>query len=272
MVRRKSPKEFWSRQYRGPGWTLAAKNLLNRSLTSYYHHELRRLLARHVRFKPGQRLIEVGCAPGGYLVLLHRWFGVRVEGIDYSREGCAQTRATLKQAGIDGEIHHADFFDKRWLHKHAGRYDHVFSKGFIEHFDDVETVIDHHLRLLRPGGHLICIIPNLQGVNKALTTKKVLDIHNLAIMSPQAMRTLFKGKGRILFCDYTGGPFNLGAFCYENRLLETARRALYAAQRLTCDQALKLIATTGARPRWAASSPSIMLICRRGRSAKRPGA
>lgn len=261
MVGRKSTEEFWSSQYRGGSLILRLKGFLR--AVPYYHFELRRLLRESVPFSEGKRLIEIGCAPGGYLVLLNKWFGVEVAGVEYSEPGCRQTERTFVQAGIEGEVIHADFFDAAFLKKHAARFDYVFSKGFIEHFDDVEGTVNAHFRLVKKGGYVICQVPNLQGLNRLLTEKRVLAIHNLGIMSLPAMRKLFRKHGRILFLGYCGGLFNWGAFRYGNKAANALRILLHLLQAFTVDQLFKLFLLVGVRLRWRYSSPSIMVVVKK---------
>ena len=259
----KSTELYWSSLYRGSSSRLKAKNSLNALLESYYAFDLRRCIAAVADLTPGQRLLEVGCAPGGFLLFFHRRFGVKVDGMDYSREGCRQTRATLAQSRIKGKIVHADFFNPEYQRRNAGRYDAVFSAGFIEHFDDIRPAVAGHFRLAKRGGFVLCTVPNLRGVNKLLTPRAILSIHNLDVMSPDVLRREFSRHGDVLWVGHSGGFFNLGAFTYRSMLLELPRFGLYLLQRLTTDPLGKLLALVGFRPSWRYSSPSILIIARK---------
>jgi len=82
------------------------------------------------------------------------------------------------------------------------------SRGFIEHFEDPSRVVDRHLELLKPGGLLIVTIPNLRGINHALTRlfhRELIPMHNLEIMSRVRFLQLFDAaKVRLLTCAYIG--------------------------------------------------------------------
>jgi SAM-dependent methyltransferase len=50
-------------------------------------------------------------------------------------------------------------------------FDLVYSSGLIEHFEDMRGVVGEHLRLLKPGGQLVLIVPNLLGLQGKLIAK-----------------------------------------------------------------------------------------------------
>jgi SAM-dependent methyltransferase len=101
-----------------------------------------------------------------------------------------------------------DFFSDECLRLYRESFDVVVSRGFIEHFEDPARVVDRHLELLKPGGLLIITIPNLRGVNHALTHlfhRELLPMHNLKIMSKVAFLELFDTtRVRPLICAHVG--------------------------------------------------------------------
>lgn len=158
---------------------------------------------------PGARVLEVGSAPGEHLVMLSRRFGLDPYGVEYSESGVRVNREVFAAAGFDPEhVIHADFFSDEFQRRHAGGFDVVLSRGFIEHFDDVEDVVRKHVNLLAEGGRLFIVVPNVRGFNHLLSWvfhKEVIAIHNLKIMEGAAFAGLFKeGELRRLFCDYYG--------------------------------------------------------------------
>ena len=48
------------------------------------------------------------------------------------------------------------------------KYDIVCSFGFVEHFEDTETVLRRHCNLVKPGGRLLITMPNFLGLNGLL--------------------------------------------------------------------------------------------------------
>ena len=185
-------------------------------LSSYDDHHLWNLIyPRHIPAR-GAAVVEIGSAPGEHLVRLHETFGLVPYGIEYSPSGVAVNRAVFAARGIDPRnVIETDFFSDECLEAHRERFDMVISRGFIEHFESPAPVVNRHLELLKPGGLLIVTIPNLKGVNLALTRlfhRELIPMHNVEIMSKAAFARLFDpAKVRALTCRYFG-TFNFYLF------------------------------------------------------------
>ena len=85
---------------------------------------------------------------------------------------------------IFGRIQTGDFFQT----KPDRQFDVVMSFGFIEHFSEVDAVVNQHLQWLKPGGVLILGVPNFRGIYyflQKLLDKNILDKHNLDVMSSE---------------------------------------------------------------------------------------
>ncbi len=168
-------------------------------------------LKTHLPVRPDWSVIEIGCAPGGNLVNLHRMFGYEPYGIEYSHSGVISTLETFRRYGFDtSNVIEADFFDQEFHNRFRGHFDVVFSAGFIEHFDPPDEVLNLHVNLLKTGGYLICTIPNLHGVGYPflwLCARDVLKAHNCKLMRKSAFRRIFEPLGlNVKFCGY-GGAF-----------------------------------------------------------------
>ena len=162
----------------------------------------------------GAKALVVGSAPGDFLVRLCNTFRFTPYGVEYSEPGVIQNRKIFDLHGIEpNNVICADFFDETFHQKYKGYFDIVISRGFIEHFTDVEDVINKHLNILAQGGCLIVSIPNLNrrsfyGAWSSLFDKERLQIHNLDIMSKDAFTELFdRSDLSALFChpkNHTG--------------------------------------------------------------------
>src|SRR5262249_20452721 len=110
---------------------------------------------------------------------------------------------------------YSDFFSEDFRNKYRGQFDLVLSRGFIEHFTDVQAVVDRHLDLLVPGGQLLISVPNLRGLNYMLACLLVtaaIPRHNIAIMDKGELTKLFqKPDLQGSFCGYYG-TFNFCLF------------------------------------------------------------
>lgn len=261
-IKRKSRKKYWSSLYTGSSFTLKLKNRLNKMSESYYYFDLRRIL-RTVPFVPGKKILEIGCAPGGFLIFFHQQYKLAVSGMDYAKAGCQKTRESFSQVHIQGKVMHADFFDPEFRKQHRNEYDYAFSAGFIEHFDRVQAVVDAHFDLTKRGGYVIAIIPNLHHVNAALMPKKLLAIHNRTIMNIASMKNMYSKKGAVVYCGYMGGLFNIGAFQYTNPLIEKTRFLCYLIQRALFDNLAKVLHLAGIRLSSRYTSPSIIIIAKK---------
>lgn len=110
-------------------------------------------------------------------------FGLKPSGIEYSEAGMNATLRNFQLLGLTpGFIRADDFFHMR----PERQFDTVMSFGFIEHFTNVDEVVELHMQWLKPGGVLILGVPNFCGINYFLQRsldKEILDKHNLDIMN-----------------------------------------------------------------------------------------
>jgi len=128
---------------------LESSNLLTKFLKKYQKSDKQYLV------------IELGCGGSSYLPYLNnKYKNLKLFGIDKSPNGC---KLTIKI--IDGGLSSANIVCGDVLQPpfKSNKFDIVFSVGLIEHFDDNKEVIERHVDLLKPGGLLICFIPNIMG-------------------------------------------------------------------------------------------------------------
>ena len=150
-------------------------------------------------------ILEVGCAPGKWLAFAAQELGLKPSGIEYSKAGMEATKKNFSLIGIEsGFVEYGDFFEIK-PHK---QFDIVMSLGFIEHFSNVDDVVDLHLQWLKPGGTLVLGVPNFRGIYhpiQAILDKTILEKHNLEIMNLCYFTGLANRFGmRIKFLDYIG--------------------------------------------------------------------
>lgn len=179
------------------------------------------ILPKYVKESKSDKIIEIGSAPGEFLVQFREKFGHNPFGVEYSESGIKLNREVFKKAGIDPEqVVFADVFDEKFQENHFEKFEIVISRGFIEHFTDVREVLEKHLALVKDEGLLIVLIPNLRGINGTLTTffnPPLMPIHNLEIMKPDEFSNAFKFENLSpLFCRYYG-KFSFFLFYAENK-------------------------------------------------------
>lgn len=221
------------------------------------------ILPQFLQNRAGQSVVEIGSAPGEFLVALHRRFGLVPYGIEYSPAGADLNRRAFATSGLDpGHVIEADFLAPETHIPYRGFFDIVISRGFIEHFTDPADVVAKHFSMLKPGGLLIVGIPNLRGLNHLLSwifDRHVVAMHNLSIMTRDHFAALFSGNLITpLFCNYYG-TFN---FRLINARPTSSLRFILAlcwkvqpALNLTFHG---LFGRRGAETRW--SSPNLLFI------------
>lgn len=125
----------------------------------------------------GGHVIEAGCADSTLLPFLGAR-GYQISGLDYSEVGCARFRQRLARAGMTAQIECCDLFDPPVQLREAA--DAALSYGLIEHFTDTHACVSAIANLVRPGGILISIIPNMRGLvglAQKLCARSVYNIH-----------------------------------------------------------------------------------------------
>ncbi|KKH95133.1 hypothetical protein EO95_00780 [Methanosarcina sp. 1.H.T.1A.1] len=171
-----------------------------------------------------KRAFEVGCAPGKWLIYLSENYNYSVDGCEYIEAASKKTMENLKICGVDGfNIYTGDFLKMDFDTK----YDVVISLGFIEHFEDTDSVCKKHADLLKEGGLLIIGVPKLTGLNYYIAKQvdksvndKLTPNHNLGIMN----LVYFERLGSItncenLFVSTVGG--------FEPALFDTSKSPLW---------------------------------------------
>ncbi len=147
-------------------------------------------------------LIEIGCAPGGWMAYFHKQFRYRVAGLEYAEAAAAATKVNMRLLGIDADIFLQDFFT---FDCDSNSYDIVFSAGFIEHFRDVSVVMNRIYSLSQE--YVVTIVPNAFGINGFISKTirpKVYSEHNpIDVLTLDALHAAC--GLRTLFCDYVAG-------------------------------------------------------------------
>lgn len=171
---------------------------VERSLFSYISNAF----AKHGLVNQNKLLVEVGCARSAVLPLFAKRLGFQVSGIDYSPNGCEQTRLMLKREEVQGEIYCCDIFSIP--DDLVERFDVVVSFGLIEHFSDTTAIVAALSRLIRPGGIIFTNVPNMHGMTgfaQKIMDKGVYDIH--VPLTAKAVREAHEQAGlNTVSCDY----------------------------------------------------------------------
>ena len=165
-----------------------------------------------LKFAKSKRALEVGCAPGKWMVYLNKELHYQVEGCEYLHSAAVTTKRNLSLCDVPMfKIHEGDFVTHDFGET---KYDLIIALGFIEHFDRPDIIIRKMQYLLNKGGILIIGIPNLNGLNhffakqvdKSGVKNKLLPHHNLRIMNLCFFEDVWKVLGLTpLQISYVGG-------------------------------------------------------------------
>jgi 2-polyprenyl-3-methyl-5-hydroxy-6-metoxy-1,4-benzoquinol methylase len=158
---------------------------------------------------PAQTSLEIGCAPGKWMVFAAEKLGYHSFGVEYLPKAAETTRKNLKECGVSGEVVTADFFQ----YKPEQQFDLVMSYGFIEHFEDYESVFKKHLDLVKPGGHLVLGLPRFRGLNYIVQSlidphmeRPYLKSHVLPLMELKPFEDMTKKfQMKKIFIGFLGG-------------------------------------------------------------------
>ncbi|MGA0555721.1 class I SAM-dependent methyltransferase [Larkinella sp. VNQ87] len=133
---------------------------------------IRQLVSTH----PIRSALELGGFPGYYSVWLKKHLKTDTTLLDYVVHPKILhdlERANGLPEGSVGVIE-TDLFQ----YTPQRGFDLVMSNGLIEHFDDIETILEKHVESLNPGGVLLVTLPNFRGLNGWF--QKTFDPENYA--------------------------------------------------------------------------------------------
>lgn len=168
-------------------------------------------LTRHLAGCEDKLFVELGCCPGKWMAFVHDTFGLNVSGIDYLDVGIDLTSRNLTALGVP--------YDNLWTGDIIGfdpplRFDVVFSKGLVEHFEDLDLLLGKHILWLKPGGIAIIVVPHFTGclgylqawMDRSLRTP-LLPEHNPEVADHQRYVSFCRNREiELLSCRYIGGP------------------------------------------------------------------
>lgn len=136
--------DFWQ------GWREA-----DNPYRKYKSERDRRLVVNSLQLHDGERVLEVGCGYGWISRAL--WSAAKIKwiGVDRSDEMISRLRATHPEWG-----ERALLADASRLPFREGEFDKVLCTGVLMHIVDNTTAVQELIRVLRPGGLLLCSINN----------------------------------------------------------------------------------------------------------------
>ncbi len=192
MNKKLTTEDFWRNN-----WQKTALPVIQKPVRDYES-----ILKKYLPREDSISLIEIGCAPGGWMAWFNKCFGYDVSGIEYVREAACLTERNMKIQGIDAEVLCEDFLEIKIPPR---SYDLVFSGGFIEHFDDPGQTLQKIAEL--SDRYVVTSVPNFHGFNgllrKIFRPPEVFKGHKR--IDSNLLRQLHEQTGlRTIYCDYVG--------------------------------------------------------------------
>lgn len=209
-------------------WDAAYKTSIRMRLPSALltsTRDSRRELRRWV--KPGDKVLEIGFAPGKQLAWVASALGAQVSGIDFSDSGVALSLRLFETLGLKGDLRREDVFNTSF---EPGTFDVVYSEGVIEHWDDPRPIVRQHMALLRPGGVAVITVPNYGGIYGRLQGRidpENLALHNTRIMSLKSLGELMPSDISDDVCVRETGRVNTGLINFNRVVPSPVAQALF---------------------------------------------
>jgi 2-polyprenyl-3-methyl-5-hydroxy-6-metoxy-1,4-benzoquinol methylase len=107
----------------------------------------------------GKRVLDVGCAQGGFVVAAAKAGAAEVVGIDNNPVVFETAPLLLSDYGVEADLRRADL-TKRSLSEELGKFDLILCNDVLEHVPDVEAAIVILEQLMAPSARLFLEIPN----------------------------------------------------------------------------------------------------------------
>ena len=179
------------------------------------NRQLAKLFDRALSGIQQPRLLELGCADSLWLPYLNRKYDSDTYGVDFSALGCQLAQRNLSLANAEGTILCEDLF--AYAKRHHGTFDFVYSMGLIEHFSTPQAILAAMSNLLKPGGTMLTVTPNLRGMYTPIArvaSPKLLATHKVIL--PTDLASVLRDTGfQVTEFGYTGGPLKLSVVDYS---------------------------------------------------------
>ena len=118
-----------------------------------YPSKLSTYLFERFKMKPGMTILEPGCGRGEFLRVF-KSLGMEAKGLDRSEE----TRELLSEDSIELTV--CDVESNAGLPFSNDSFDIIYNKSFMEHLHNPEVFLHEAFRVLKPGGMILCLIPD----------------------------------------------------------------------------------------------------------------
>ncbi|OFZ53958.1 MAG: hypothetical protein A2428_16290 [Bdellovibrionales bacterium RIFOXYC1_FULL_54_43] len=147
----------WDASYKGLNVTYSDASNSPADISNIFQHEaVCEDLKKYLESATAPKVVEIGCGGARTALFLSKQ-GFQVTCSDNSPEALRLARDNFEAVGAQGEFVADDLLNTKLA---ANSFDAVISFGLLEHFEDVQKVIQVASDVIRPGGiHAHVIIP-----------------------------------------------------------------------------------------------------------------
>ena len=150
-------------------------------------------------------IIEIGGFPGRYLSYISAKYDLEPTCLDYNKN-IEKSKFCFEQMGVKKYHLISADFDNFSPNK---QYDIVLSQGFVEHFNNFNSILDKHVQYLRRGGTMMISVPNkrnLRYIYGLLVDHANLKKHNIKVIKKNVFEDFAKrNKLDLIKFQYHGG-------------------------------------------------------------------
>lgn len=206
---RQDLRTYYEDEYRKQYSPVVGRKLSSREIfeMNLPHQQTRIDRIAHL-LRPDMRVLDVGCSAGFFLHALRPHVGACI-GIEFNREDAAFVADELGIPTFTTPVEETDLDE--------GSFDLITAFHVVEHLDDPRAVLTTLRRYLKPGGHVVFEVPN---VDDALLSVYSVEPYadfwyrepHLFNFSPRTFTDLMRQSG------YTGDTFTIQRYSLVNHL------------------------------------------------------
>ncbi len=159
-----------------------------------------RILRDYVGLKPGDSLLDAGCATGQLAFAAAIYGRARVTLMDISKPALDFARAVAQELRSRGKVFEAKFVrDNLEDLSIEERFDVVTNQGVLEHWFSIEErlhVLREMVKVTKPGGKVVIWVPNMHNPLYRRWIRKHVEVPERAF-TIEELQDLFRSAGLI---------------------------------------------------------------------------
>ena len=202
MARIKDLKGLTDSGYWDSIWKKVKKLPAVNTKTSFVDKQISTIIQKEIIDKPNVKICQLGCGTGKWLKFLVEnitkiseiWgLDFAPSAVELSIKNLKSTKTNIPFHVISGDILSlpAPFNGKT--------FDFIFSIGVFEHFFNWEEVIKLSSLCLKPGGKMLTVIPNLEGLNGLIMKRfNPQSYARHIVISPEELERAYKKQDLVM--------------------------------------------------------------------------